>query len=221
MPGYYTRTSSKAHPFGVESTSGYSLRDAPSTISASENMADTIQSPEVGSFKDIQRTHVSSRPSSGRRSDQQDPPMGARIFPIIGALGSSTLELWLGSQTSENGSPFLSVIPGVCERVSPSTKTPLGLPHAPSRSYQCEITFVTFVVLTTIFWVSTVSLFSRGRWREKYYRWVFVAVALGVPLASLLVEDVAVLVVLIIPVILDVCIIASGLVDVFQRFSRH
>jgi uncharacterized membrane protein (DUF2068 family) len=89
--------------------------------------------------------------------------------------------------------------------------------HMLSRSNNCELFFVATIILMVLFWASAVSLFSKGKWRKKYYRWVFLAVISGTILASFLVHDAATLYILVTPSILDICIVGCRVIDIFQE----
>lgn len=138
-------------------------------------------------------------------------------FGISCALLLYGLQIWLDSPAPQDGSPFLSVTPKACKiRVPTSTEAPFGFPHLRPRSKRCEVIFIANVVLTTLYWMVVVSLFARGRWRERYYRAVFWIVVSASILASFLVRDVAVLIILVIPMILNICIVGCSFADVYQ-----
>lgn len=80
----------------------------------------------------------------------------------------------------------------------------------------CKSVFVAEVILILLYWTLVVCLFHKGPWRQQYYSRVVVTTLCGTFLASTYTSDPTVISTLILPAVIDLCIIACVISDVYH-----
>jgi hypothetical protein len=109
MPAHSSKVSSKTCPVDLDISPSDSLRDPLSISSNQEKRPYPTQTTRIADGAPSKlHTPNASRSSLGRISRRQEASVNSSNIRIFCALGTSGLQLWLGSHAFEHDSNFLS-----------------------------------------------------------------------------------------------------------------
>ncbi|KAK3359952.1 hypothetical protein B0T25DRAFT_534295 [Lasiosphaeria hispida] len=193
----------------------------------SKSLSDRTTSTNLRSVL-MEQNRTKQRGGERRRPPRQRQKRPTEGLPWVTVLRSPVIPAFLSWIITAMSMVVLSRLRGEglqklvhgLPRFDPTSTSQLSAFVRHIVSYGVPILLLSLLVLLEIvYWINTIDLFWRGRWRNLHLLWVAPATVIGTCLSAFAVQDLAALILVAVPVLLDILIAVCLVSDTLSLLS--